>query len=230
MYSRISPMLKLIHMSANKANIFPAAFPTLQMKGRWASNINVWYRFYVFPEMKLLGLIFPKQNYDVLSPNFPTFMHLWAIYTFPGSICLFCCSQIDRPILGIYINRSEVHECRNWERGPTVLFLGIHKSDFRYSACLSLFFSSGGRKNPACIYLIVQQILQWRHKVWAFLILIILPDILFRQSQPGVGTIVNGILSVATLHENYCFIVLARKWNSYKNGPWKARPLANLQK
>jgi hypothetical protein len=31
-----------------------------------------------------------------------TFMYLWAIYIFPGSVCLFCCSQIGRPILGIY--------------------------------------------------------------------------------------------------------------------------------
>ncbi len=104
-----------------------------------------------------------------------TFMHLWAIYMFPGSVCLFCCSQRGRLMLGIYINSSQIHECRNWVWGPTVSFLGIHKSDFRYSASLSLFFSIGERKNPACIYLIVQQILQWRHKVRAFLILIILP-------------------------------------------------------
>jgi hypothetical protein len=26
-----------------------------------------------------------------------------------------------------------MHECRNWERGRAVSFLGIHKSDFRYS-------------------------------------------------------------------------------------------------
>ncbi len=31
-----------------------------------------------------------------------TFMYLWAIYIFPGSVCLFCCSQIGRPVLGIY--------------------------------------------------------------------------------------------------------------------------------
>ncbi len=33
-----------------------------------------------------------------------TFMYLWAIYIFPGFLCLFCCSQIGRPILGIYKN------------------------------------------------------------------------------------------------------------------------------
>ncbi len=51
---------------------------------------------YVFPEMKLRGLV----------PN---------------------------PIMEIYKNRSQTHECRNWERGRTVSFLGIFVSNFRYS-------------------------------------------------------------------------------------------------
>ncbi len=32
-----------------------------------------------------------------------------------------------------YINRSQKHECRNWERGRTVSFPGIFVSNFRYS-------------------------------------------------------------------------------------------------
>jgi hypothetical protein len=28
-----------------------------------------------------------------------------------------------------YINRSQIHECGNWERGLAVSFLGVHKSD-----------------------------------------------------------------------------------------------------
>jgi hypothetical protein len=51
----------------------------------------------VFPEMKLHRLVIPKQNYNVLS----TFMYLGAIHIFRGSVCLFCCSQIGRLILGI---------------------------------------------------------------------------------------------------------------------------------
>jgi hypothetical protein len=43
------------------------------------------------------------------------FIHLWAIYIFPGSVHLFFCSQIGRPMWWEYINRSQIYECRNWD-------------------------------------------------------------------------------------------------------------------
>ncbi len=106
-------------------------------------NINVWFWFMYSQKWNCAASLFPKQNCKVLSPKWncaasfpiPTFMYLWAIYILTGSVCLFCCSQIGRPALGIqYINRSQIHEWRNWERGREVSFLGIHKLDFRYSA------------------------------------------------------------------------------------------------
>ncbi len=42
-----------------------------------------------------------------------TFMYLWAIYIFPGSVCLFCCSQIGRPILGIYNSLADTVQYMN---------------------------------------------------------------------------------------------------------------------
>ncbi len=46
------------------------------MVGRRESSINVWFPFmYVLPEMKLL---FPKQNYNVLSPS--SFTHRFRKY------------------------------------------------------------------------------------------------------------------------------------------------------
>ncbi len=36
-----------------------------------------------------------------------TFMCLWEIYIFPGSICLFCCRKICGSILGIQTNECE---------------------------------------------------------------------------------------------------------------------------
>ncbi len=62
--------------------------------------VKILYKYLVlinvFPEMKLL---FPKQNYNVLSPISYTYtLYLWEIYIFPGSVCLFCCREICGPI------------------------------------------------------------------------------------------------------------------------------------
>jgi hypothetical protein len=57
----------------------------------------------IFPEMKLCSLV----------PNF--YIH--------GSVS----------DLWEHINRSQIHECRNWERGCSVSFLGIAVSNFRCS-------------------------------------------------------------------------------------------------
>jgi hypothetical protein len=35
------------------------------------------------------------------------------LYIILGSVCLFCCSQTCGPILGIYVYRSQIHECGN---------------------------------------------------------------------------------------------------------------------
>jgi hypothetical protein len=72
------------------------------------------------------ALLFPKQNYNVPSPNFHIHVSVSDLYvpriglqpnrqTDPGNIC---------------INRSQTHECRNWEQGHTVSFLGIHNRIF----------------------------------------------------------------------------------------------------
>ncbi len=66
-----------------------------------------------------------------------TFMYLWAIYILPQSICLFCCKKyVDRS--REYINRSQTHECGNWDWGRAIPRKGIHKWDFRRSACFQL--------------------------------------------------------------------------------------------
>ncbi len=70
----------------------------------------------------------------------PTFTFLWAIYIFLRSVCLFCCRKIGRPIVVIlYINRSQKHECGNWEGEQAVSFLGVNKSDFLCSADVNIF-------------------------------------------------------------------------------------------
>jgi hypothetical protein len=41
-----------------------------------------------------------------------------------------------------------VHECRNWERGRPVSFLGIHKSYFRYSVLHPISHKSRNSLSP----------------------------------------------------------------------------------
>ncbi len=51
----------------------PAAWPhqyVLQIKGRWKSNINVWFRFMYSQKWNYAASLFPKENYNVRSPNF----------------------------------------------------------------------------------------------------------------------------------------------------------------
>jgi hypothetical protein len=62
---------------------------------------------YVFPEMKLRGLV-PFSNIHVSQSVRNSFI--------PRLVLLFGCSKIDGSVLGIYsINRSHIHECGNWE-------------------------------------------------------------------------------------------------------------------
>jgi hypothetical protein len=63
--------------------------------------------------------------------SFPisTFLYMWAIYIFRQSVHLFGCIHW----LWKYINRSQIHECRNCERGLAVLFLEIFVSIFWHS-------------------------------------------------------------------------------------------------
>ncbi len=63
-----------------------------------------------------------------------TFMCLWAIYMFH----IFPCSRIGRPILEIYINLSQIYECRNWETEHNNSVLEIRKAaQFYFWKCIN---------------------------------------------------------------------------------------------
>ncbi len=86
-----------------------------------------------------IRLCIPRKWKCAASFPIPTFMYLWAVNTFPGSVCLFDCRKIGRPILGIYkslkrymnveIGRQNIIILFWKYRGRTVSFLGIHKSE-----------------------------------------------------------------------------------------------------
>ncbi len=81
---------------------------------------------------------YSQQRHCAATVSIPTFMFLWAIYVFLGSVCLFCCRKIGGPDVGI--NRSlQTHDCGNWDWGRAISFLGIHKSKFLCSVGLNVF-------------------------------------------------------------------------------------------
>ncbi len=57
------------------------------------------------------------------------FMFPWAIYIFPGSVYIFPPAEQAGPSWE-YIIRSQTNECRNWDWGPDIPFLGIFASNF----------------------------------------------------------------------------------------------------
>ncbi len=91
-----------------------------QMKGWYISSIDVWFQFMYSQKWNCPAFLFPKQNCNVLSPNF----HIHV------SVCDLYIPRISLPILmqlNRQTDRSRIHECRNWEGGHAVSFLGIQQ-------------------------------------------------------------------------------------------------------
>ncbi len=76
--------------------------------------------------------VFPEKN-CAASVSVTTLMCLWAIYIFPGSVHIFSCSRLGRPVLGIYKSLTY-----SW--GHAIPFLGIYIC-FKFSI---LFLCSEG--------------------------------------------------------------------------------------
>ncbi len=106
----------------------------LQIKDKWESNINVWFPIMYSQKWncECAASLFPKQNYNALSPNSYTHSvhYTWVrfIYFQDRFVYFAAAKYLDRS--WEYINW---HECRYWDGGRTISFLRIHKLDFRYS-------------------------------------------------------------------------------------------------
>ena len=71
-----------------------------------------------------MKLLFPQQNYNVLSPSFYTHISVRDLYV----------PRIGLPILmqeNMWTNHWQTHECWNWDWGRAVPRKGIHTWDFR---------------------------------------------------------------------------------------------------
>jgi hypothetical protein len=125
--------------------VFWSVYPHLCLA--WNCNLNIFsFNCAVHwkePIPKILNKYSQKRNCTATA-IISTFMCLWAIYTFPWLICLFCCRKyVDRS--WEYINRSQTHEW-NLDWGRTIPRKGIQKSDFRCSVLcvisLPMFFKN----------------------------------------------------------------------------------------
>ncbi len=74
------------------------------MKGRWESNINVWFPFMYSQRWNC----YFQNRIIMVCLSVPTIIYLWEIYIVPGSVCLFCCREIWGLIQGIYDSLTEI--------------------------------------------------------------------------------------------------------------------------
>jgi len=78
-----------------------------------------------------IPVIYSFSGNSAASAPISTFMCLWAIYIFLGSVYIFPPAEQADPSWE-YIIRSQTHECGNWDWGPDIPFLGIFVSNFRH--------------------------------------------------------------------------------------------------
>ncbi len=101
------------------------------MKGRWESNINVFFPFMYSQKWNCAASLFPKHNYNVLSPS--SYTHISVRYLNISSIDLSIAAAKYVNWSWEYINRSQTHEGETGTGGPRNSQRRTHKWNFRCS-------------------------------------------------------------------------------------------------
>ncbi len=109
--------------------------PTLQMKGWWECNINIWFPFMYsqkwncYFQNRIIMICLPIPSF-IYCERYIYFQN-WSAYSAAGK-------YVDRS--WEYINRSQTHECGNWDWGRAIPRKGIHKWDFPCSAYVNVVY------------------------------------------------------------------------------------------
>ncbi len=133
------------------------------MKSRWESNINVWFPFMYSQKRNCAASLFPKQNYNVLSPD--SYIHISVRDLYISRIGL---SILLQPNMWTDPGNIKIaHRHMNVEigaRGRAITGKGIHKWDFHCSVDSSLTTvkmlksrhssqqMKGGREGTSCAW------------------------------------------------------------------------------
>ncbi len=69
----------------------------------------IWWGFQCWSALyQKLNLCIPGKGIVRPQSQLPTFLCLWTTYVFPGSVYIFGCSKIDRPILETYKSLTDI--------------------------------------------------------------------------------------------------------------------------
>ncbi len=127
------------------------------LEGRWKVKdvFNKWKRRGVqYALQRNLNLCIPRKVIARPQPEFPhsCVCERSMIPTYGSPIFLQQNRQTDQRNT-VYVNRSQEHECRNWDWSRAVPFLGIFVSNFRN--CVSAWVGGRGRRVVWCCIAIV---------------------------------------------------------------------------
>ncbi len=103
---------------------------SLQRKGRWESNINVWFPFMYSQKWNCYF-----QNTDIMfSLSVPIHSYTCERFTYFQDRSAYSAAGKYGDRSWEYINHPQRHKCGNWDWGRAIPIKGIHKWDFPCSA------------------------------------------------------------------------------------------------
>ncbi len=106
----------------------------LQMKGRWESNISVWFPFTYSQKWNCSF----ETKIIMFSLPVPTLIYLRGIYIYFQDWSAYSAAGKYVDVSWEFINPSQTHECGNWDWDRAIPRTEIHKWDFRCSVGFSL--------------------------------------------------------------------------------------------